>query len=155
MTGDRDAPDTDTLDTGDSGTATGGGTHRARIETTHDDHETARLLARALRPDNTAEMDTRVEGCRLVTTVERETTGGLQSTADDYVVNLQTGTDVLPGGPTADSPGQERTRNTDSHGDTTSRDTSDADTGDADTSDADTGDADTSDTTRTTETDNE
>ena len=32
--------------------------------------------------------DERTDGA-VVTTIERETTGGLQSTADDYVVNLQ------------------------------------------------------------------
>jgi len=68
---------------------------QARIETEHDDPATARRLARTLRPDNTAEMDTRVEGSRVVTRVERPTTGSLESTVDDYVVNLQTGLAVL------------------------------------------------------------
>lgn len=72
-----------------------GDRRQARIETEHDDPATARRLARALRPDNTAEMDTRVEGSRVVTRVERPTTGGLESTLDDYVVNLQTGLAVL------------------------------------------------------------
>ena len=60
----------------------------ARIETTCDDSETARLVSRAITPDNTAEMTTRVEADRIVTEITRETTGGLQSTVDDYVVNL-------------------------------------------------------------------
>ncbi|KDE58484.1 KEOPS complex Pcc1-like subunit [Halostagnicola sp. A56] len=61
-------------------------TRHATIRTTHDDPE---LLARALEPDNTEEMETTIEGARtLVTRIERETTGGLQSTVDDYVVNL-------------------------------------------------------------------
>jgi hypothetical protein len=60
----------------------------ARIETICDDPETARLVSRAITPDNTAEMTTRVEGDRIVTEITRETTGGLQSTVDDYVVNL-------------------------------------------------------------------
>jgi len=64
-------------------------TRRARIETDHGDPERAEVIARALTPDNTAEMASTVEGSRIVTTIERETTGGLQSTADDYVVNLQ------------------------------------------------------------------
>lgn len=71
------------------------GDRQARIETDHGDPVTARRLARALRPDNTAEMDTRVEGSRVVTRIERQTTGGLGSTVDDYVVNLQTGLAVL------------------------------------------------------------
>lgn len=61
---------------------------RATIRTTHGDSSTAERLARAVRPDNTDEMDTTVEDDALVTTIERETTGGLRSTVDDYVVNL-------------------------------------------------------------------
>lgn len=58
---------------------------RATIRTTHDDPA---IVAAAVTPDNTAEMATRVEGDRVVTEIERETTGGLTSTVDDYVVNL-------------------------------------------------------------------
>ncbi len=78
-------------------------TRRATIRTTHADPET---IAAALAPDNTDEMDTRVESIpndpagdnatedadadqrRVVTTIERETTSGLQSTVDDTLVNL-------------------------------------------------------------------
>jgi len=63
--------------------------NRAEIRTSHGDERTATAIAAALRPDNTAEMTTRVEDDAIVTTIERETSGGLQSTADDYVVNLQ------------------------------------------------------------------
>ena len=58
---------------------------RARLET---EHEHARLVADAVIPDNTDSMTTTVEGDSIVTVVERETTGGLQATVDDYVVNL-------------------------------------------------------------------
>ncbi|MFB6194903.1 MAG: KEOPS complex subunit Pcc1 [Haloplanus sp.] len=58
---------------------------RARVETTHDD---AATVAAALRPDNTPSMATTVDGDVVSTTVERETASGLQSTVDDYVVNL-------------------------------------------------------------------
>ncbi|WP_248896553.1 KEOPS complex subunit Pcc1 [Haloplanus halobius] len=58
---------------------------RACIETTHEDAPT---IAAALRPDNTPSMTTRVDDGAIRTTVERETAGGLQSTVDDYVVNL-------------------------------------------------------------------
>jgi hypothetical protein len=58
---------------------------RATIRTRHDRPAT---IAAAVAPDNTPEMDTRVEDGSVVTTVERPTTGGLQSTVDDYVVNL-------------------------------------------------------------------
>ena len=57
----------------------------ARLRTTHAD---ATTVAAALRPDNTDSMEVAVEGDQLVTTVSRETTGGLQSTVDDTVVNL-------------------------------------------------------------------
>ena len=64
---------------------------RAVIRTTHDDPA---LVARALRPDNTPEIDTRVRGDRTVTTIDRERTGGLQTTVDDYVVNLTVATRI-------------------------------------------------------------
>lgn len=57
----------------------------ATVETTHDD---AALVAAALEPDDTSEMATTVDGDRVVTRIERETTSGLQSTIDDYVVNV-------------------------------------------------------------------
>ena len=66
-------------------------TRKATIRTDHDDPE---LVARALAPDNTAEMETTVEDGRLVTRIERETTGGLHSNVDDYVVNVDVATDV-------------------------------------------------------------
>jgi len=59
---------------------------RAEIRTTHGSPE---RVARAVRPDNTDEMTTRVEGDAVVTTVERDSTNGLQATVDDYVVNIR------------------------------------------------------------------
>lgn len=67
-------------------------TRRADIRT-RVDRPTA--VASALRPDNTAEMETRVEDSWVITTIERETTGGLQSTVEDYVVNLGVATRLL------------------------------------------------------------
>ncbi|WP_254529659.1 KEOPS complex subunit Pcc1 [Natrinema gelatinilyticum] len=85
---------------------------RATIRTDHDDPA---LLARAIRPDNTDEMSTSVDraaggtdsgddtpvgesgegtGGTLVTRIDRETTSGLRSTVDDYVVNLSVAIDV-------------------------------------------------------------
>jgi tRNA threonylcarbamoyladenosine modification (KEOPS) complex Pcc1 subunit len=52
------------------------------------------LVAAAVTPDNTSEMTTTVEGDAVVTRIERETTGGLRSTVDDYVVNLDVATTV-------------------------------------------------------------
>ena len=59
---------------------------RATVRTTHD---RPGVVAAALRPDNTAEMSTRVDGRTVVTTIERDSTGGLRTTVDDYVTNLQ------------------------------------------------------------------
>jgi len=61
---------------------------RARIRTDHGDADTARQVAAALDPDNTAEMETVVDGTTVETRIRRETTGGLHATVDDYVVNL-------------------------------------------------------------------
>ncbi|KTG10011.1 hypothetical protein AUR64_10435 [Haloprofundus marisrubri] len=61
------------------------GARTARVETTH---EEAALVAAALAPDDTDSMTTDVDDNRIVTDIERETTGGLQATVDDYVVNL-------------------------------------------------------------------
>lgn len=52
------------------------------------------LVAAAVTPDNTSEMTTTVEGDAVVTRIERETTGGLRSTVDDYVVDLDVATTV-------------------------------------------------------------
>ena len=60
-----------------------------RRATVRTEHGRPDLVAAALAPDNTDEMSTTVEGPTVVTTIERETTGGLRTTADDYVTNLQ------------------------------------------------------------------
>jgi len=62
-------------------------TRRATITTDHEDSTQATRIAAALRPDNTTEMETTVEGTTVRTVVERPTTGGLHATVDDYVVN--------------------------------------------------------------------
>lgn len=61
---------------------------RADIETVHADSAAATAVARAVRPDNTDAMDTTTDGDVVHTTIERETTGGLSSSVDDYVVNV-------------------------------------------------------------------
>lgn len=48
----------------------------------------AGVVATALRPDHTADMETSVCGDHLLTEVDRPTTRSLQSTVDDYLVNL-------------------------------------------------------------------
>lgn len=53
------------------------------------------FVAAAVRPDNTPQIDTRVEDDCVVTTVERESTSGLRSTVDDYVVNLTVAAEVV------------------------------------------------------------
>jgi len=77
----------------------------ARIETSHGDAGTARTIANAVRPDNTAEMETTVEDDRIVTRIDRGTTGGLRTTVDDYVVNLGTAAQLATtdGAPSTDT----------------------------------------------------
>jgi hypothetical protein len=58
----------------------------AHLRTTHDDPDT---VAAALRPDNTPEMRTRVVDGAVVTEIDRDRTGGLATTVDDYLVNLR------------------------------------------------------------------
>lgn len=62
---------------------------RAEIVTDHGSPVRAERVAAAVRPDNTAEMTTRAEDETVVTEIARESTSGLQSTVDDYVVNLR------------------------------------------------------------------
>jgi hypothetical protein len=59
---------------------------RATIRSRVADPET---VAAALSPDDTDEMSTRVEDGRVIARIERPTAGGLRTTADDYVTNLQ------------------------------------------------------------------
>ena len=85
------------------------GTRTATIRTELDDAE---IVAASVRPDNTPQIDTRVERGgddrtdattdgrpdavgTVVTTVERDTTGGLRTTVDDYVVNLAVAREVV------------------------------------------------------------
>ncbi|WP_248516132.1 KEOPS complex subunit Pcc1 [Salinarchaeum laminariae] len=65
---------------------------RATITSEVDSPET---VAAAIAPDDTDEIDTRVEDGRVVTTIERETTGGLEATIDDYVVALDVATTTV------------------------------------------------------------
>ncbi len=65
---------------------------RATIRT---DVATPEVVAAAVRPDNTPQMSTRVENGSVVTTLERESTSGLRSTADDYVVNVTVAAEVV------------------------------------------------------------
>ncbi|MBS3761454.1 MAG: KEOPS complex Pcc1-like subunit [Halodesulfurarchaeum sp.] len=51
-------------------------------------------IAEAIKPDNTTEMDTAVDGDAIVTSIERDSTAGLRSTVDDYVVNLTVALEV-------------------------------------------------------------
>ncbi|MFB6112201.1 MAG: KEOPS complex subunit Pcc1 [Halobacteriaceae archaeon] len=46
-------------------------------------------VMRAVQPDNTAEMQTRLEGDVVRMTVSRSSIGGLRSTLTDYIANLQ------------------------------------------------------------------
>lgn len=80
-----------------------------RRATIRSELDEAEVIARAIRPDNTDEMSTRVERsdddtssgadsssqtATVVTEIERETTGGLRTNVDDYVVNVDVATRV-------------------------------------------------------------
>ena len=73
----------------DGSAAEANATRTATVRTRFADADVARRVAAALEPDNTAEMTTRVDGATVETTIARETTGGLRTTTDDYVTNLQ------------------------------------------------------------------
>lgn len=64
----------------------------ATIRTTVDQPE---HVAASITPDNTTEMETSVDSGTIVTTIERETTAGLRSTVDDYVVNLSVAVEIV------------------------------------------------------------
>jgi hypothetical protein len=66
-------------------------TRSATVRTEVTDPE---LVAACVRPDNTAEMSTGVEDGAVVTRIDRDDTAGLQSTVDDYVVNLTVAAEV-------------------------------------------------------------
>ena len=82
----------------------------ATLRTRHADAET---VAAALAPDNTDEISMQVtsdpdaDAGTVVTTIDRETTGGLAATVDDVVVNLAVATQVAdrcrPDRPAGDS----------------------------------------------------
>ncbi len=82
-------PDADGIDDSVDPTPLGEGERRATVRTSFGDPETARAVAASLAPDNTDQMRLTVEGETVTMVVARETTGGLRSTADDYVTNLQ------------------------------------------------------------------
>jgi tRNA threonylcarbamoyladenosine modification (KEOPS) complex Pcc1 subunit len=67
----------------------------SRSATIRTDAEDAEILASSVRPDNTSEIETQVDDDRIITTIERETTGGLRTTIDDYVVNLAVAREVV------------------------------------------------------------
>lgn len=69
-----------------------GGERTAIVRTTH---AAADIVADALAPDDTESMDVRVDDDAIECLIERRTTGGLRSTVDDYVVNLQVADRVI------------------------------------------------------------
>jgi hypothetical protein len=60
----------------------------ATVTTDYATSTRAERIARAVAPDNTASMTTQVAAATVRTEIDRDTTGGLQSTVDDYVFNL-------------------------------------------------------------------
>jgi len=70
----------------------------SRSATIRTELDAADIVAASVRPDNTPEIDTRVEDGAVITAIERETTGGLRTTVDDYVVNLAVARQVVQAG---------------------------------------------------------
>ncbi|WP_434522638.1 KEOPS complex subunit Pcc1 [Halorubrum sp. AS12] len=66
-----------------------------RTATVRTEHADAATVAAALGPDETDSMRTRVDGDVVACTVARPTTGGLQSTLDDHLVNLRVADRVI------------------------------------------------------------
>ncbi len=64
---------------------TDGPTATARLRTAH---PRAAVVAAALAPDNTPEIDTRLHEGRVETTVRRDDIAGLRATVQDYLRNL-------------------------------------------------------------------
>ena len=66
-----------------------------RTATVRTQHADAAAVAAALGPDETDSMRTRVDGDVVDCAVARPTTGGLQSTLDDHLVNLRVADRVI------------------------------------------------------------
>ncbi len=60
----------------------------ATVATQYRDPTTAAVVAGAVRPDNTSDVTTAVDGATVRTEVRRESVGSLSSSVDDYVVNV-------------------------------------------------------------------
>ncbi|TKX53071.1 hypothetical protein EXE42_14360 [Halorubrum sp. SP3] len=105
-----------------------------RTATVRTEHADAATVAAALGPDETDSMRTRVDGDTVACTVSRPTTGGLQSTVDDHLVNLRVADRVIRRGrahvapdaprtdaanePHSDATDEPQTTDTDTHTDT-------------------------------------
>lgn len=92
-----------------SGTNRGTQRTHATVRTTHARPE---IVAAAVRPDNTPNIETRVVDGRVETTVERTTASGLRATVDDYVVNLTVADEVARRGTDPGDPGDHRNDST-------------------------------------------
>ena len=93
-----------------------------RTATVRTEHADAATVAAALGPDETDSMRTRVNGAVVACAIGRPTTGGLQSTLDDHLVNLRVADRVI-----------ERARD---HADAAHADAADADAADTDSLDS-------------------
>ncbi|WP_313690842.1 KEOPS complex subunit Pcc1 [Halorarum halobium] len=88
----------------------------ATFETRHADAVAAATVADALAPDNTPQMHTASDGDVVRTRIERETTGGLHASADDYLVNV-TVADAVVADARTDDPATDATTATDARAD--------------------------------------
>lgn len=64
----------------------------ASLRTSHDDPD---MIAHAIEPDHTDDIDSIVGDGYLETTFDREQLGSLHATVDDYLVNLQVAEQVI------------------------------------------------------------
>jgi len=60
----------------------------ATVATRYRDPATAAVVGGAVRPDNTSDVTTTVDGATVRTDVQRGSVGSLSSSVDDYVVNI-------------------------------------------------------------------
>lgn len=59
------------------------------------DPETARTVMKALGPDNDGYVDSRIEGSKLIFSMEAENAGTLRNTADDLLACIKTAEEAI------------------------------------------------------------
>ncbi len=52
------------------------------------EHNSSEKIAKSIIPDNTGDIETKIENQKIKTHIKRENIGSLRSTCDDYIKNL-------------------------------------------------------------------